>query len=245
MILKFDDYINLYEGVQSVISLSDAKRILEPLGWTFTRGTGDGCKFSKGKYVVYFHLKHGNSRDDNRKMDVGGLDKIREYIIDEFNQTGDLTAIKSIPWKEWRLPDPFNRELRNIDPETGKKIDKKPEQNIGHILQHARMEKDKKRANELYRDAALWKVDHDSENSVYIMSIVNKFGKNEYNICRSYNDRRPLLKNWTTNYREIDGDILLGKDNMKIFKTNYHKVNPDGTLDKKIYLSESKNYLDF
>ena len=82
-------------------------------------------------------------------------DKIREYIIDEFNQTGDLTAIKSIPWKEWRLPDPFNRELRNIDPETGKKIDKKPEQNIGHILQHARMEKDKKRANELYRDAAL------------------------------------------------------------------------------------------
>lgn len=242
MILKFDEYVRLCEGVQSVVPLSDLKRILEPFGWIYSRGTGDGCKFSKGKYIVYFHLKHGNAKDDNRKMDVGGLDKIREYLIDEFRETGDLTTIKSIPWKEWRLPDPLKRELKNIDPETGNKIKKKPEQNMGHILQRARMEKDKRKANELYKDAALWKIDHDREDSAYVISVVNKSGKTEYNICRSVDDRRPLLKNWTLDYKELDGNILLGRDNMRTFRTNYYKVNPDGTLDKKIILSESRKY---
>ena len=43
MVLKFDEFLN--EGVQSVVSLFDVKKVMIPFGWIYTRGTGDGWKF--------------------------------------------------------------------------------------------------------------------------------------------------------------------------------------------------------
>lgn len=240
MILKFDEFLS--EGVQSVVPLSDVKKIMEPFDWTYTRGTGDSCKFSKGKYTVYFHLKHNASNDDRRFLDVGGLDKLREYIVDEFLKTGDPSNINSIPWEVWRLPDPFKRELKDYDSKTGKKKEIKQEPNIGQKLNKAKVEREINDANELYKDDQLLKV----SDTCYIITHVNEKGVLMYNICRGKNDRRPILKNWydgRTNYKKVGKDHYFGKDNLRDISTRFYKVLDDGTLDKveNIDLRESKN----
>lgn len=221
MILKFKEYL-LSEGVESVVSLGEVKKLLEPFGWKYTRGTGDSCKFSKGKYIVYFHLKHGNSLDNNRKMDVGSLDKIREYLIDEYYETGDATLIKKIPWKSWRLPDPFDRELKNIDPETGKKLsDVESQKNYEVVAQ-------------LFKNVCV---------------IQNVDG--EYNLCKSKEDKTPLLDRWYPIYKPskgLGGKMCLGYDiedfdGEEKFGTHLFAIKEDGTLgtsaEPKYYIVES------
>lgn len=208
MVLKFEEYI-LTEGVESVASLGDVRKLLEPFGWKYIRGTGDSCKLVKGKYVVYFHLKHGNSLDNNRKLDVGGLDIVRKYLIDEYTETGDATLINKIPWKLWRLPNPFDRELKDIDPETGKKLsDVESEKNYEVVAQ-------------LFKNVCVMK---------------NEDGK--FNLCKSMEDKTPLLDRWYPVYmpsRKLHGKMCLGYEVEEFnkneeFGTHLFVIKEDGTL---------------
>lgn len=247
MILKFDEFVRINEGSnESVISLSYLKKTLEPFGWKFSHSTGgDNIKATKGKYVNSGHLLHGNRSDDNRKIDIAYLNRLRKMFIDEFFETGDLSTIKSIPWDEWRLMNPLDRELKDYDVETGKKKENEVDLNTGQKLNQAKIKKQINTSNELYKDAQLWKIDDSDENSLYIMMNINDKGKPEYNTCRSFDDRRPILKEWVSqmNFKKEGKYYYFGKDDMKIFHTKFYKVLPDGKLDKKetISLRESKN----
>lgn len=92
-------------------------KIISPFGWKCSRN-GARFKIFKGEYVITFHVKH----DKVLTLDTGGLDYIRTGLIKEFMETGEPDAINAIPWKEWKLPDPFMRELKDYDRNTGEKI---------------------------------------------------------------------------------------------------------------------------
>ena len=250
MILKFDDYIQLNETVANV-SFQELKKTLEPLGYEISRSKGDdGFKIvtPDSKNTVYGHLKHGNSKDENRKIDPNTLDLVRQYMIDAFKESGNLTPIKSIDWKHWALTNPLDRELRDYNPETGEKIEKEKEKKLDEKMAQARLNKSISTANEKFKDAALWKIDYKDENSAFIIMITDKHGNSIYNTCRSEEDRRPLHKEWftSTNYEEREDGYYFGKDDMRSFKTKFYKVELDGSLRKKYsYIKESLDVKKF
>lgn len=226
----------LNEGVPSVVPLKDVLKAIEPIGWTYTHSSsGDGFKLTKGEHTIYGHLKHGHSKDMNRIVDVGGLDELRTCLILDFYKSNDPTQINSIDWKYWRLPNPFIRELVEYDPITGIKKEVKPVLNKGQQLNIQRKEKAIRDANNMYKDAALIKIDHNNPDSAYIIMAHTTTGTIKYNTCRSENDRRPLLKEWVTDFDNIDGNYYFGKINMRILKIKFHKVLSDGSLDKKVF----------
>ena len=197
------------EGVESVITFSELSKLLYPFGWRYKLGTGGRCIFSKGGYKITFHLKHGGSME-NRKMDVGGLDMIRGFMIEDFEKTGDPSEINAVPWEKWRLPNPFNRELSDYDSKTGlKKSDIDMMNNVEIV-------------DQLFKN-------------VYVI----KNQKGEYNLCRSESDKRPLLDRWYPLYEVskqlgvmclgYDGDVEDGKEK---FGTHHFKIKEDGTLGK-------------
>lgn len=179
-----------------------------PFGWRYKLGTGGRCIFSKGDYTITFHLKHGGSME-NRKMDVGGLDRIRGFMIKDFEKTGDPSEINAVPWEEWRLPNPFN-ELSNYDSKTGlKKSDVDMMNNVEIV-------------DQLFKN-------------VYVIN--NQ--KGEYNLCRSESDKRPLLDRWYPLYEVSKklGVMCLGydvdvEDGKEKFGTHHFKIKEDGTLGK-------------
>lgn len=227
------------EGVESSVNLNDVLKVLTPFGWKYS-DTKSGFKIQKGPYLVTFHKKHDKS--SNNKVDVGGLDLIREKIIEEFYQTGDLSTINAIDWKAWRLPNPLKRELKEYDPVTGKKIEKEKQLNKGQKLNQLRQEKAIKDANETYKDAALFKIYPDDNDSLYIMAVSGVGNRLKYNICRNENDRRPLQKQWTYDIKKENSDYYFGKDDMRMLKTKYYKILSDGSLEKKYaFIGESVN----
>lgn len=206
-ILKFNEFIAMNEGVESVITFSELSKLLYPFGWRYKLGTGGRCIFSKGDYTITFHLKHGGSME-NRKMDVGGLDRIRGFMIKDFEKTGDPSEINAVPWEEWRLPNPFNRELSDYDSETGlKKSDVDMMNNVEIV-------------DQLFKN-------------VYVI----KNQKGEYNLCRSESDKRPLLDRWYPLYqasKQMKGKMCLGYavEDMEAddFGENLFEIKKDGTL---------------
>lgn len=249
MILKFDEFVSINEGVESVVKFSELCDFLSRFGWEVKhKSSGDGITISKGRHIVGGHLKHGNSKDENRKVDINTIDKVREYIIQDFIDGDDLSfeAIKEIPWERWNLKDPLKKELKNIDPETGKEYEVEPELNMGHILNKAKVDKALRKATEDYKDAVLWKIDDNDENSAYIMSMVNKFGGLEYNTCRSMEDRRPIYTKWygKSLYKKIGKYYYFGKDDFRINKTKFYRILSNGRMDRNenVELRESKNF---
>lgn len=242
MILKFSEYCKLNEGTQSIVSLSELLKYIEPGGWEYIRCGGDSVKFKKGKYTVKGNLKHGHSIDANRMVDIKTINYLKSFLIDDFYETGEMTLLKNIPWDKWNLKDPFKKELKDYDPETGMKREKEVVLNTGQRLNNEKIKKNIKDANELYKDSALWKIDNDSDDSAYIITSTNNTGRVIYNTCRSSEDRRPILKNWTSDYREKDGNYYFGKDDMRTLDTKYYQVLSNGNLDKNEFLElrESK-----
>ena len=210
MILKFEEYTRLNEGVESVVTFSELSKLLSQFGWTYKLGNGGRCMFYKGNHTITFHLLHGGAVE-NRKMDVGSLDRIRSCMIEDFENTGDPSEINAVPWNEWNLPNPFDRELEEYDSETGlKKSEIELLSKITFVKQ-------------LFKNVGVIKND-----------------KGEYNLCKSKNDLRPLLDKWYSYYgpaAELGGKLCLGYDdecdgdlNSKFFGTNKFEIKPDGTL---------------
>ena len=175
MVLKFDEYIKLNEA-ESKASLSDLLDVLIPNGWEYAHSNGgDGIKFiKKGYSPVTGHLRHGNSKDNNRKVDIATIDYIRDILISEFLKDGDPTTINAIPWNMWcpDLKDPFTKELKEYDKKTG--------------LKKSELE-------------MLSKITFDRKLFPNVCVIKNE--KGEYNLCRSENDMRPLLDTWYPKFR--------------------------------------------
>lgn len=242
----------LNEGNVSKVTLSELIKLLVPFGWKHAHSSsGDGYKFMKDDVVVYFHLKHGNSLDANRKMDVNGLDCIREKIVKDFKEDGDPTLINSIDWSRWATgPSPFRRELKDYDPVSGKRKEvSNPEAEvlpIGQKLALARKQKAVALANEKYKDCRVFKIDPTDENSAYIIEKITDDGRGlEYNTCRSSEDRRPMVRKWTPKncFQKNQGEYYFGFGDMRDISIRYHQVFHDGTIDKKERrdLRESKN----
>jgi hypothetical protein len=225
MILKFNDYIQLNEVVSNA-SLSDVLNILLPNGWEYSHSNGgDGIKFIKPGYKpVSGHLKHGNSQDSNRKIDPGAIDDIRNILISEFLKDGDPTVINLIPWEQWcqKIKDPFTKELKEYDKETGmKKSDLETLRKIKFIRQ-------------IHKNVGL---------------IQNE--KGEYNLCKSEEDKSPLLDRWYplcqyASKPPLNGKLCLGYDyadeNVPETKwgTYLFKIKEDGTLGTE---NEAENFV--
>lgn len=94
---------------------------------------------------------------------------------------------------------------------------------------------DIQQANELYKDAEVYKVFYSSDNPLCILHI-----DKGYNLCRSINDRRPLLDMWYSEFRP-NGVPSLVFDDYENWETKVYPINQDGTLDIKNAVNESNN----
>ena len=68
---------------------------------------------------------------------------------------------------------------------------------------------------------------------------------NGVNLCRSSNDRRPLLDTWFEKFaydRKTEQIPCLKRDNYETMETEAFPINVDGTLDTKNVIIENKNY---
>lgn len=234
----------LNEGVEAKITWSELKKMVEPFGWELVPKKSDKFIIKKNGYrPIGGHLEHGNSSWENRRIDVNTLDTLRDQIIQDYQKSGDLTLIKQIPWSEWQLPNPLNRELVNIDPETGAERVVPETIGVGQRLAQARKNKAIQKANELLKDATVWKLDETKPDSVCIIAKPNKFGNLEYNTCRSFEDRRPILKEWTSSMKKEGSKIYFGYVNGRTYEVDYKRVLEDGQLNKttEFSLDESKN----
>lgn len=212
MVLKFEEYIQLNEN-ESKASLSDMLGVLLPNGWEYAHSNGgDGIKFIKKGYTpVTGHLKHGNSKDNNRKIDLATIKSIREILISEFLKDGDPKVINLIPWERWcpDVKDPFTRELIDYDKKTGKK------KSDIEILSKVNL------VQQIFKN--VWVIQNDN---------------GEYNLCRSEEDQMPLLDRWYPLFNhanDLGGKMCLGYDvedfdSEEEFGTHKFEIKPDGTL---------------
>lgn len=93
------------------------------------------------------------------------------------------------------------------------------------------------RANELYQNASVTPV-FQMKNSICVLTT-----SNGVNLCRSINDRRPLLPKWFDICEPLHSNqnvIALKKDNYDTVQTEAYPINADGTLGDIII--ESKKY---
>ena len=212
-ILKFDEYIQINE-VYSAASFSDVWKTLKPFGWTYSHSNGgDNVKFTyKNGRSSNGHLKHGNSDDWNRKLDPEAIDQIRTIMIDDFYETGDPTMINRVPWEKWcsAIKDPFKTVLKDYDHNTGKK--KSDLEMLSKI----------KLVQQMFKN--VWVIQNE---------------EGEYNLCKSENDKTPLLDRWYPLFqpsKKLKGKMCLGYavDNMDAddFGENLFEIKDDGTLGK-------------
>ena len=225
-VLRFEEYKQLNE-VYSAASFGDVWRTLKPFGWTYRHSNGgDNITFTYNGRSVNGHLKHGNSSDWNRKVD---LDRIRDILIADFEKNGDPTMINAIPWEQWcsAIKDPFKSRLKDYDRNTGKlksEID---------MLSKITFKE------QLFKDVGV---------------IENEEG--EFNLCRNKDDLRPLLDRWYPLYqasKRLGGKMCLGYeddcdgdfDNPR-FGTYLFAIKEDGTLGEEgetgYFIKESLDY---
>ena len=94
------------------------------------------------------------------------------------------------------------------------------------------------RANEEYKDAEVEQV-FPYKNSICVLKINNK-----YNLCRSINDRRPLLTDWYDEYaydRKTQSRLCLKRNNWDTMETEAYPITQNG-LDIENVIIESKRY---
>lgn len=90
------------------------------------------------------------------------------------------------------------------------------------------------KANELYKNAEIYRVFYNINNELCVLHT-NK----GYNLCRSKNDRRPLLNKWYTSFQQ--GNIpKLKMDNYDTLETQVFPILPNGTLDTENMIIEHK-----
>ena len=209
-ILKYEDYIQLNE-VYCAASLGEVLRTLRPFGWEYRHSNGgDNVTFIYKDKSANGHLKHGNRDDMNRKIDPEVLDRIREIMVDDFYISGDPTMINTIPWERWcsAIKDPFKSVLKDYDRKTGKK------------------------KSDLEMLSKINVIEQVFKN---VFVIQNEDGK--YNLCKSKEDKIPLLDRWYPIFRsskKLGGKRCLGYevDDMSShnFGDNLFEIKEDGTL---------------
>lgn len=217
-VLKFEEYVQINE-VYSSASFGDVWKTLKQFGWTYHHSTGgDNVTFIYKDRSANGHLKHGHSDDWNRKVDPEVLDRIRDIAIDDFYKNGNPKMINHIPWERWcsAIKDPFKSVLKDYDRETGLKKSEL------EMLNKITVEK------QLFKNVWL---------------IKNEDG--EYNLCRSEQDKTPLLDRWYPIYdyaHKLGGKMCLGYDiedlsedsdgdsDVEEFGTHKFVIKPDGTL---------------
>jgi hypothetical protein len=222
-ILKYDEFIKLNEE-ESRAYFSEVQKILTSHGWTYTHSTGgDNVKFTKGSHMISGHLRHGSSKDSNRTVDPNWLTRLKWALVDDFKDTHDPSTINAIPWERWSsVKNPFNNELKEYDPVTGKKK--------SHLEMLSKIEL----VQQLFKN--VWVIQNEN---------------GEYNLCRSENDKTPLLDRWYPLYKlskGLGGKMCLGYeiedfDGEEEFGTHLFAIKEDGTLGKpdepKYYIVES------
>jgi len=94
-------------------------------------------------------------------------------------------------------------------------------------------------ANEEFKDAEVNRVFSDTDNPLCVMEIGKKF-----NLCRSIDDRRPLLDIWfdAIDYNGENGTPRMRLDNWETVETECYPIKPDGTLDTENVIIENKSY---
>lgn len=239
----FESYKNVLE-INEAFTYGDAKKILIPLGWNVSYN-GKNLKIDKdvaGKhYTTAGHLKHDGGAPERRSIDAEQMDKLREYLVDDFLTNGDMDsfkAIKQIPWDKCgtghsKIKSPFLNLLKDYDPETGQKKTKEVILTRGQRGAQTRLRNQIAAANEKFKEAILEPLDYSKPEGIQIMADYNElYRKYYYNTCRSPQDRRPLLDFWTSDVKKRGGDICFGRDDMNLCKTKFYVVQPDGSIDK-------------
>jgi len=185
----------------------------------FTRRNGVNCYVYKNKDGVTITI-HAHGDNSQAKADTF------KHVVEGLSKYGwfkDANNVKRIipTLKKWGFT---AREIQNI------------------ISGVDTTEDDIKAANEEYADATVQRV-FDIPNSVCVLDTSNGI-----NLCRSSEDRRPLLDNWYTEFgypRNGRNIPCLKYDNTEDednWRTECYPINKDGTLDYENVIIESKKY---
>ena len=98
---------------------------------------------------------------------------------------------------------------------------------------------DIKKANEKYKDAELKRAFVNTDNPLCTLKTAEGV-----NLCRSVNDRRPLLDTWFDDYGydKVNGLPCLKRNNWETIETECYPINQDGTLDTNNIIIENKKH---
>ena len=94
------------------------------------------------------------------------------------------------------------------------------------------------RANEEYKGAEVRPV-FAEKNTICVLKVGDK-----YNLCRSINDRRPILTDWYDEYaydRKTQSRLCLKRNNWDTMETEAYPITQDG-LDMENVIIENKRY---
>lgn len=203
------------------LPFQDFLRDMKTLGFEVRRGDGSIMEFRMpDKGInVTVHLPHGTGRNDAKA----------DMLRNTFNE------LKKHDW----FDDPANRKLYNDNMAQRWGL-KAPSANGTVVDVNAEIEE----ANEQYENYEVSPI-FPMKNSVCILTHHGE----GYNICRSPQDRRPLLDQWYKGYTHhlVDGELMpcltydeMNGDDIEQWHEYFIPIKTDGTLDMEKMITESK-----
>ena len=175
-----------------------------------------------------------------------GAGSSRIYYIPEY---GDISAVTIHAHGDNALLDGNSlRNVRNVlmkigwfdDPKHFKKFPFEKWKISKDSVQIHSDKLDIEAANNQYQDAKVIKV-FPTKNSICALIV----DSDKINLCRSSEDRRPLLQDWFTDFdydRKTNRIPCLKKENWDTLETEAFPINPDGTRDTTNVIIENKIY---
>ena len=209
MVLKFYDYIN---EVRRDLQFSYLKKLMADLGYDYAF-TNPDHKFYKtvidrdGNPHRLLLVTHKHHTGGT--VDAAAFTQMKKNLIDEYQYTGNIDLFNKVDWDYIGTVNPLKSGmLGDIDMETG--LDKATAESL----------KDIEVGDQLFKN---------------VWVITNKDG--EHNLCKSPEDKRPLLDRWYPLYKaskKLGGKMCLGYavDDMDApdFGDNLFEIKEDGTL---------------
>lgn len=177
---------------------------------------------ASGSSRVYYNPQYGgksaitiHGHNDGDEIDGNALKQVKS-VLEKIGWFNDPSNFAKFPFDDWKISR------------------KSVELNIDTTQQEI------EEANEQYKDAEVSTV-FPMRDSVCILKVSD----DKVNLCRSSDDRRPLLPKW---FNRFDYDNRTHKipclkyDNEETIETECFPIKQDGTLDTEHIIIESKQY---
>jgi len=177
---------------------------------------------ASGSSRVYFNPQYGDKsaitihgHNDGDEIDGNALKQVKS-VLEDIGWFDDPSNFAKFPFDDWKI----SRKTVKLNVDT-------TQQEI-------------KKANELYKNAEVEQV-FPMRDSICVLKVSD----DKVNLCRSSNDKRPLLPNWFEKFaydRKTNRIPCLKRNNWETYETECYPIKQDGTLDTENIIIENKGY---